>query len=256
MLAKPLINLDIALLRACQNSTVVAASERIKRALLQAYDAHQVERGLRTWRSARVLTLGAYLKQRHDELLQADHSDRILLGANAQRLAWLGHTPESTEIDFDAIYDDVANAWQIVHDWDLAAELQQFVDNDNHRLFRDWASRYRRAAERRRWLTEAELPGLITAELATAALARLSRDIHRLRRCPASACAVDRRATRCRRRGPSHPARGCCDPTELRHLRRPGRGTRQCNSLGARSTAHRHGARLNRNRYSGRRSPI
>jgi len=165
MLAKPLIHLDVALLHACRDSTVIASSERTRRAVLQAYDAHQVELGLRTWRSARVLTLGAYLRQCHDELLGADHSDRILLSANAQRLAWLGHTPASTEIDFDAIYDDVATAWQIVHDWDLAAGLQQFADNDNHRLFRDWASRYRRAAERRRWLTEAELPGLIAAEL-------------------------------------------------------------------------------------------
>src|SRR4030095_14545287 len=136
MLAKPLIHLDIALLHACQSSTVVAASERIRRALLQAYDAYQIELGLRTWHSARVFTLGAYLRQSHDELLQADYSDRILLGANAQPLAWLSQPPDSTEIDFAAIYDDVATAWQIVHDWDLAAELQQFIDNDNHRLFR------------------------------------------------------------------------------------------------------------------------
>jgi hypothetical protein len=55
-------------------------------------------------------------------------------------------TPGLNGDRFDAIYDDVATAWQIVHDWDLAVGLQQFVDNDNHRLFRDWASRYRRAA--------------------------------------------------------------------------------------------------------------
>src|SRR5262245_60075652 len=120
MLAKPLINLDLALLGACQNSTVIAASERLRRALGQAYDSHHVGLGLPTWRSARVLTLGAYLRQRHDELLQTNHSDRLLLGANGQRLAWLSHAPNAPEIDFDAIYDDVATAWQLIHDWDLA----------------------------------------------------------------------------------------------------------------------------------------
>jgi probable DNA repair protein len=165
MLAKPLIHLDVALLHACQQATVITASERIRGALLHAYDAYHVGLGLQTWRSARVVTLGAYLEQRHAELLRSAASDRVLLGAHAQRLAWLEHAPDSAEIDFDAIYDDIATAWQIVHDWDLADRLHQFVDNDNHRLLRDWAGRYSRAAERHRWLTEAELPEFIAAAL-------------------------------------------------------------------------------------------
>ena len=160
MLAKPLINLDIALLRACQSSTVVAASERIKRALLEAYDAYQVERGLRTWRSARVLTLGAYLRQRHDELLQADHSDRILLGANAQRLAWLGHTPGLTEIDFDALRrcrDRMADRPRPAVDFN-SSSTTTIID------FFATGRALSPRAERRCWLTQPS-SGLITAEL-------------------------------------------------------------------------------------------
>jgi len=165
MLAKPQIQLDVVLLHACQQGTVIAASERIRGALLHAYDTYHIHLGLQTWRSARVITLGTYLVQRHNELLRNSASDRVLLGAHAQRLAWLEHPPDVGEIDFEAIYDDIAAAWRIIHDWDLSDRLQQFVDNDNHRLLRDWASRYRRAAERHRWLTEAELPELIAAAL-------------------------------------------------------------------------------------------
>ena len=84
-----------------------------------------------------------------------------LLSAEAQRLVWLEHTPDIPEIDFAGLYPRIADAWRVVHDWRLAQLLEQFDDNENHRLFRDWSELYMQTARQRSWITEAELPAAI-----------------------------------------------------------------------------------------------
>ncbi len=84
-----------------------------------------------------------------------------LLSAEAQRFVWLELTPELPEIDFDGLYTQVADAWRLMHDWQLSSLLDQFDDNENHRLFRDWSQLYLRGARQRGWITESEVPAAI-----------------------------------------------------------------------------------------------
>lgn len=86
---------------------------------------------------------------------------RTLLSAEAQRFVWLELTPELPEIDFDGLYTQVADAWRLMHDWQLSSLLDQFDDNENHRLFREWSQLYLRGARQRGWITESEVPAAI-----------------------------------------------------------------------------------------------
>ena len=145
---------------------VVTANERLAGAIVDAYDAHQVQRGIVSGPSARVSTLRAYLRSRHVTLRDAARTHTVLLTDDTQRLAWLEHPPHNNDTDSDGLYPQIADAWRLVHDWELAEKLGWIGDNENQRLFRDWADVYTRAAKSHRWITEPELAKL----LATAVL--------------------------------------------------------------------------------------
>ncbi len=157
MQPKPLITLDDVLLQYCSNGRIVTANERLATALLDAFERRA--RGGVDLPTPQVSTLDEYLRERYAELPPS--LSRTLLSAEAQRLVWLELTPELPDIDFDALYARVADAWRVMYDWQLSSLLDQFDDNENHRLYRDWAQFYLRAARQRGWITESEVPAAI-----------------------------------------------------------------------------------------------
>lgn len=135
----------------------MTANERLATALLDAFERRA--RGDVDLPAPRVSTLDAYLRDRYAELPPG--RSRTLLNVEAQRLAWLELTPELSDIDFDGLYARVADAWRVMYDWQISSQLDQFDDNENHRLFRDWSQLYLRASRQRGWITEAEVPEAI-----------------------------------------------------------------------------------------------
>ena len=163
MQAKPLATLDDALLESCVGTMVVTANERLRDALIHAYDTYHAQRGSLAWPSARVSTLAAYVRDRYDMLTRTSSGDSVLLSDDAQRIVWLDQAPPSNGVSIEDLYPQIADAWRLIHEWELAPLLDQFGDNDNHRLFRDWTNNYTSAAQTSRWLTAPELPALIAA---------------------------------------------------------------------------------------------
>ena len=158
MHSKPLITLDDVLLQYCSSDRVVTANERLATALIDAFEQRSRNDSDHPG-PARVSTLADYLRERYAALAPVDA--RTLLSAEAQRLVWLEHTPDMPEIDFVGLYPRIADAWRVMHDWELVPLLAQFDDNENHRLFRDWSQNYVRTARQRRWTTEAEIPAAV-----------------------------------------------------------------------------------------------
>ncbi len=158
---KPLIELDDVLLQHCGHGTVVTANERLADALSDAYEHYRQCLGSVEAPSARVTTIAEYLRNRYAELGRSARTQRLLLNRNAERLVWLEHTPEVLDIDLVDLYPRIADAWRVMHDWELTSSLEQFDDNENHRLFRDWSRIYLSAARQRGWTTEAELPAIL-----------------------------------------------------------------------------------------------
>jgi hypothetical protein len=158
--SKPLITLDDVLLRYCSGDRIVTANERLARALIAANDRHPRSKGGIAPASSCISTLADYLRGRYLEIEPTSRS-RTLLNTDAQRLVWLEHTPDVPDIDFVGLYPRIADAWRVMHDWALLPALEQFDDNENHRLFRDWSQLYLRTARSRGWMTEAEIPAAI-----------------------------------------------------------------------------------------------
>ena len=163
MQSKPLITLDDVLLRYCSSHRVVTANERLANALVDAYARRHQD--VDAAPAACVSTLVDYLCERYPAL--APIESRTLLSAETQRLVWLEHTPDIAEIDFGGLYPRIADAWRVMHDWNLTPLLEQFDDNENHRLFRDWSQLYMQTARQRSWITEAELPAAIESAVLT-----------------------------------------------------------------------------------------
>jgi len=157
--SKPLITLDDVLLRYCSGDRIVTANERLAKALIAANDRHPRSKGGIAPASSCISTLADYLRGRYLEIEPTQ--SRTLLNTDAQRLVWLEHTPDVPDIDFVGLYPRIADAWRVMHDWALLPALEQFDDNENHRLFRDWSQLYLRTARSRGWMTEAEIPAAI-----------------------------------------------------------------------------------------------
>src|SRR5262245_49367634 len=149
MRATPLVELDLTLIANSAGATVVTANERLRRALLDAFAAAQLD-------APPIFAIEEYLRARYDDL-QRQADAKTLLSPLAQRLAWLQCAPTLDDLEPDEIYSEIADAWRTTQAWSIADRLGDFDDNENHRLFRDWALRYNDTAKARRWITEAEL---------------------------------------------------------------------------------------------------
>jgi len=152
MQATPLVQFDATLIQRSTDATIITANERLRRALIDVFADYARP-------TPRIYQLDEYLRVRFDAVPRADRS--VLLSPLAQRLAWLQSAPIVDDIDPEQLYADVAAAWKLLHDWDLVRQLGQFDDNENHRLFGDWAQRYASAAESRGWVTACEITAIV-----------------------------------------------------------------------------------------------
>jgi ATP-dependent helicase/nuclease subunit B len=147
--------LEPALLERSDGAIVVTANDRLSAALTDAFATHGIDS------APRILPLGDYLRARFAEL-SSQQDVGLLLSPLAQRFAWIERAPLLPDFDPDNVYREIASAWSSVHDWNLLEHLGEFDDNENHRVFRDWAFRYIGAAKAHRWVTEAELAGIVS----------------------------------------------------------------------------------------------
>ena len=158
-----LLTLDDALIEHSAESIVITANDRLRAALIDAFAARGTDLASRTFH------IDEYLRVRFAEL-SAQHDRRILLSPLAQRLAWIERTPALADVDPEHLYRGIADAWSTIHDWGLPEHLARFDDNENHRLFRDWAQRYDGMAKAQRWITEPELSSTVAGAIRRGAI--------------------------------------------------------------------------------------
>ena len=153
MRSNTLLTLDDALIELSATATVITANDRLRAALIDAFDARGAA-------APRTLQLAQYLRVRFVEL-STRRDVGLLLSPLAQRLAWIERAPALQDMEPEHVYREIEGAWAAIHDWGLFEQLARFDDNENHRLFRDWALRYNNIAKARHWITETELPSIV-----------------------------------------------------------------------------------------------
>ena len=149
--------------------TVVTPNRRLALALKREFDDAQAARGLTAWESADILPLTAFIERAYEDALYSEHAAAlpILLSPAQERALWENIIRGSTAGDALLAVPETARlaceAWQLAHEWQLVARLNNFPLNEDGKAFQEWAQRYERDTRRERLTDDARLATLVAA---------------------------------------------------------------------------------------------
>ncbi len=170
-LAAPSLAPDELPARLAAGATVVAASRRLARSLLDQFDVAQRAAGLDVWPAADCLPWQAWLARCWAELDQTTS----VLDPLAERVAWekvVGDWAQSRPLLAPAALAETAQqAWGIAQAWDLAPRLAQFHDTEDQGAMGVWASEFEALLARRGEIELARLPQSLCEQVLAGALA-------------------------------------------------------------------------------------
>lgn len=148
---------------------MLTASGRLARQLTQAWNAEQLAAGRSAWPSPDILPWNAWLRRAWDSSLSLDEG-AVLLGSSRELALWERVIAESPGADLllhlPATAGAAADAWKLLHAWQLPLEGAEWDGSEETRAFKNWAESFREICRERRWLDEARLPDLLRARLA------------------------------------------------------------------------------------------
>ncbi len=150
-----------SLVEALQGAHTLAPNRRYARVLEESYNDWQIGHRLTAWARPSISTLSRYLLREAEELLLHTAPHRCILTPAMQRAVFLGCAPQSLA-DAHNWYQEVARAWHLSHHYALHEDQPAHLETSNSLIFHEWANAFRALAEEQHYLTEAELPHLLS----------------------------------------------------------------------------------------------
>ena len=134
---------------------VLTSNERLRRALVGAYNHVRMQKDERAWLAARIFSIDMWIGQQY-ELARARHTELPRpLEASAELLLWRASAPSGQE----NLASLARDAWRLCWQWNIAINEYALCRTENGRMFHDWAERFS--------LRLRELGVISRAELAT-----------------------------------------------------------------------------------------
>ena len=117
---------------------VLTSNERLRRALVGAYNHARMQKGERAWLAAQIFSIDAWMGQQY-ELARAQHTELPRpLEASAELLLWRASAPSGQE----NLASLARDAWRLCWQWNIAINEYALCRTDNGRMFHDWAERF------------------------------------------------------------------------------------------------------------------
>lgn len=145
---------------------VITANLRLARDIQQEYDREKQAAGLTCWPTPRILPRSAWLSEMWREWLfsgRAEAAPRLLRPAE-ERAIWEGVIRSRAENQLLEVPGTAASAlasWNLLHDWELPLDAQEWRDQEDSEIFRAWAEEFGERCRRNGWLSGAELPAYV-----------------------------------------------------------------------------------------------
>ncbi len=149
------------------STTVVTPNRRLALALKNQFDHFQATQRLSVWDSADILPFSAFVERVYEDALYSAPKTRLpaLLTATQVRTLWESIISGSDEGKFLLAIPQTAKfayeAWQLVHAWQLSQGLKDFPQNEDSKVFQEWANRFKRITKREQQIDGARLCDLI-----------------------------------------------------------------------------------------------
>lgn len=130
--------LGIPIGEAFTETIVLTSNERLRRALVRAYNQSMVRKGEQAWLAARISSIDAWLGQQY-ELARTQHVGLPRpLNADSELLLWSTTAPSGQE----NLAPLARDAWRLCWQWKIPIEEYALRKTENGRLFHDWAERF------------------------------------------------------------------------------------------------------------------
>jgi probable DNA repair protein len=149
---------------------LLTANNRLARELRAGYDALRRRRGEEVWERGAILPWGAWLQNRHQELLELGLTDQTLLSPWQARVFWEEVIKGSNAEEYEAVLRPGAvarsaeEAWHLLQDWMIPREqLNDWATPETER-FLSWADRYLEGCRRKGWMDPARLTALLVEQ--------------------------------------------------------------------------------------------
>ncbi len=146
---------------------IITATERLARAHHQEYDWQQQESGRRTWSTAPVKSLNAWMSELWEGGIYLRSKPPFLrpLRPAEEQIIWediLRSQPGHLPLDVSATAELARNSWKLICDWHLPLETAEWSISEDSRVFQEWALEFRARCDRNGWFPAAELSHHVT----------------------------------------------------------------------------------------------
>ena len=127
------------------------------------YDSERRRQGLHVWESPDILPRGAWLERVWQECAYRDPFDTpVLLSAVQEEALWeqsiAGSSAADVLLDLPATVSAAAQAWSLVHTWEVRCEAAEFRGLHDPTAFFDWMQAVDRKLRESGWITASQLP--------------------------------------------------------------------------------------------------
>ncbi len=161
-----------------EGGTVLTANIRLTRHLRKAFDSIQIEKGLLVWQTPDIIPWPAWLERCWEDALdaQTDNAGQRLLLLNPlqEQVLWervIRDSPRASALlQIQATAQAAADAWSLMHAWQMGAALRQATANDDLDAYLEWSAAFQKACTRYRYLDSGRLPEMICEYLKTQVL--------------------------------------------------------------------------------------
>ena len=141
---------------------IIAATDRLARARRMEYDWQQQENGLRTWATAPVKTLNAWLFDLWEEGIYSSSNQTFLrpLRPAEEQIIWediLRSYTQDLPLDVSATAELARSSWKLLCDWCLSLEGVEWSISEDARAFQKWGLEFRVRCKKNGWFSAAEL---------------------------------------------------------------------------------------------------
>jgi ATP-dependent helicase/nuclease subunit B len=144
-----------------RGATIITATRRLARSLMQEYNAVQLASGVTAWESPNVLTWSGWMADLWQQFLYAGEKPLTLLGTWQEQILWeriVRDSPESNELLQVHTTASVAQeAWLLANEWHLDLAQVEKLGNEDSRAFTAWAKNFRRICEDTGWIEQARV---------------------------------------------------------------------------------------------------
>jgi ATP-dependent helicase/nuclease subunit B len=156
--------------------TLVTENARLSRQLRLDYDADRRGRGLRAWESPDILPRGAWLARLWQECAYRDPFGTPVLLNSLQELALWEQAIAASEaasvlLDLPGTVSTAAQAWSLVHQWEVRRDPTEFEGLHDPEAFLEWMHAVERKLRENGWITASELPQALLDRVQSGTLA-------------------------------------------------------------------------------------